>query len=436
MRKLNSILNRLILFGTKIKIFVKLIFLGIAHPQVLLKILKSINIRRFFYYLQTYNNIELIQIITDNIKLKINPPWGIGTYPKKEMLNKINKQGIICLRPFYAMNFSSNGNIWGCICSSWPKYSIGNIKHNSIIELWNSDTAQWIRHKMYKGEWQDICKSTCPTIIDYLRSNKFIKYEELEKDELLSLQLIKEIKLRKVYLESPPTYLQPDTSSICNLNCIMCNREQCRDDLTTQKELWAAFEYYLPTAKVIFLSGWGDPFARPDTNKLLINYKGPAKFYILTNGLLLPKYWEQIKHQKFVSLSISIDAATKKTYEKIRRGGKWEDLLKTFDLVKRNRDKFEYPPMINMTVMRSNYREIPQFFDLAESYGFNCFFQSLCGKFGDENIFELKDTTALNELRNMVINETSKKRSIDIRWGNLLAHLNIPFNINLHSISI
>jgi len=355
------------------------------------------------------------------------------TFFIKNRANEINKQGIICIFPFTSMSFLFNGSTWNCTCPNWPKYNIGNIKHNSIAGLWNSDTARWIRRKMYEGEWQDICKPTCPIIVDYLRSNKFIKYEDLEKIELLSPELINEIRTKKDYLESPPVYFQPDISSICNLRCIMCGANQTKDDPAIQKKLWAELEHYLLTAKEIFLTGWGDPFARPDTRELLINYKGPAKFRILTNGLLLPKYWEQIKHQKFVSLSISTDAATKETYEKIRVGGKWEDLLKVLALVKQNKDRFRYS-MLNMTVMRSNYKEIPQFIDLSESYGFNCFFQSLCGKFGNENIFELKDTTAIDELKEIVINETLKKRSIIVLWGTLLPYLNIPSNINLHII--
>jgi len=127
---------------------------------------------------------------------------------------------------------------------------------------------------------------------------------------------------------------------------------------------------------------------------------------------LLPKYWEQIKHQKFGWLNISTDAAAKKTYEKIRVGGRWEDLLKTFDLVKQNRDKFEFI-QLSMVLMRSNYREIPQFIDLAESYGFNCLFQPLHGELGNENIFELNDTLALNELKKIAINISEKREALE-----------------------
>ena len=352
----------------------------------------------------------------------------LSTITENNKTNEISKQGIICINPFIAMRFFSNGNSYSCECLHWPKYNFGNIKLNSIAEIWNSDVARSIRRKMYEGKWQDICNPTCPIIIDYLRYNKFIKYEDLEKNELVSPELIKEIRARKDYLESLPTYFQPDISSACNLRCIMCDREQIKDEPVMQKKLWTDLKQYLPTAKAIFLTGWGDAFARPDTRKLLIDYKGSAKFRILTNGLLLPRYWEKIKYQKFDSLDISIDAATKATYEKIRIGGRWEDLLKTIDLVKQNRDKFKNIS-INMTVMRSNYKEIPQFIDLAESYGFNCSFQAIRYSWGEENIFELNDTEALSELRKIAINEGSKKRFINICWLDLSHFLDLNLSV-------
>lgn len=347
-------------------------------------------------------------------------------------ISKTNKREIICINPFIAMVFSFNGNTWGCMCPEWPKYSIGNIKQSSIAEIWNSDAARSIRRKMYEGRWQDICKPTCPIIADYLRYNKLIKYGELEKNKLLTPEAAEEIKAKKDYLKSPPVYFQPDISTDCNLHCIMCGRKQCKKDPAVQKKLWNDLKNYLPTAKEICITGMGEALARSDTRELLINYRGPAKFRLLTNGLLLPKYWEKIKHQNFAWLSISTDAATKTTYEKIRRGGRWEDLLKTFELVRQNKDKFGYI-QLNMTVMRSNYREIPRFIDLAESYGFHCFFQSIQGEWGEENIFKFRDSITLDELENIVMNEASKRRSINIHWGDLLAHLDIPSDINLYS---
>jgi hypothetical protein len=42
-----------------------------------------------------------------------------------------------------------------------------------------------------------------------------------------------------------------------------------------------------------------------------------------------------------------------------------------------------------MTVMHSNYCEIPAFIDLARQFGFRASFSCIRGIFGNENIFEM-----------------------------------------------
>ena len=334
-----------------------------------------------------------------------------------------DNEGLICLHPFYSMCIFQNYNIYNCVCLDWIKQSIGDLKTNSLYECWNSEIARYIRRKMYSGEWQDICNPICPIIIEYVHSHKLIKYEDLDTIEALTPALIAEIRARKDHLKSPPTLFKLDNSNVCNLHCIMCSREVFKDNPLLQKKLMTDLQNYLPSAKKLILCGVGDPLARPDTRDILMNHKGSIKFDIISNGLLLPKYWDKIKHQKFGTLIISVDAATKETYEKIRAGGRWENLLQSLSLIKKNSGAFE-DIIINMTVMRSNYKEIPLFIDLAESYGFNVLFHGIRGAYPDENIFEPKDLDAINELKRIVVNESNKKRSINVSLDEIVIYLN------------
>jgi MoaA/NifB/PqqE/SkfB family radical SAM enzyme len=312
--------------------------------------------------------------------------------------------------------------VYNCACPDWIRYPIGNIQNKTIAEIWNNNTARHIRRKMYDGEWQDICNPICPHIIAYRRENKFIKYSELENFDFLTPGLIEEIRAGKDCLDSPPTLFKLDNSRVCNISCIMCTGEEYKDKSGLLKKTIDDITNYLPTSRRVILSGLGEPMARPDTRDLLINYKSenPSfKFDLITNALLIPKYWEQIKHQNFGTLLISIDAATKETYEEIRKGGSWETLLQSLSLIKENRNKFS-SVTLNMTVMKLNYNEIPAFIDLAESYGFNVSFQKIRGTFGDQNIFERRDGIALFMLRRIIRDELLKERGIDIFWGELV----------------
>ena len=178
---------------------------------------------------------------------------------------------------------------------------------------------------------------------------------------------------------------------------------------------------YLPTARRLILTGMGDPFARPDTRRLLMEFKSQNPdfaFDIVTNGLLLPRYWDHIKRQKFGSLLISVDASKRETYDKIRIGGSWDELMNSLALVQENKEKFS-SVTLNMTVMRHNYGELPEFIDLAESYGFNVSFQRIRGKH-KQNFFDVKDEKVIDELKTILEREQFSHRRMNIFWGDLV----------------
>jgi MoaA/NifB/PqqE/SkfB family radical SAM enzyme len=330
-------------------------------------------------------------------------------------------QGILCLQPFHFMEFTTYGEVYTC-CPAWIKFSIGNMKNNTIGEIWNSERARYVRRKMYLGEWQDICNPICPRVSVYKRDKTFIPYDYLENFDFLTPGLVDEIKNKKDYLSSSPTVFNLSNSRVCNLSCIMCDRESQTDDHELIKKTAQDVLNYLPTARKLVLTGVGDPFARPDTRSLLIDFNGrdsDLRFDLMTNALLLPRYWEQIKHQNFGSILISIDAATKEIYEKIRVGGAWDTLLRSLALVKENRNRFS-SVTLNMTVMKSNYRSIPEFIDFTESYGFNASFQRIRGIIGDENFFEMEDEHSLNGLKKILSDEHFEKRGMNIFLGDLL----------------
>jgi MoaA/NifB/PqqE/SkfB family radical SAM enzyme len=340
--------------------------------------------------------------------------------PTRQTVKHLN--GLICLHPFYFMEFCADGLVYTC-CPAWVKTSIGNIRDASIDEIWNSDQAMSMREKMYSGHWQEICNPACPIFSNYSRyGKKLIANETLTDFDYLTPSLINEIRLKKVYLESSPTVFNLSNSTICNLSCIMCVKDSLVDDPELMKKTADDIMKHLPTARRIVMSGLGDPFARPDTRRLLINFRGDnpnLKIDLITNGLLMPRFWEQVKHQRFGSLLVSIDASTKQTYEKIRRGGKWEKLLRALSLIRENKAAFS-SVAINMTVMRENYLEIPDFIQLAESYQFNVTFQKVRGMCENQNIFELQDSEAIAELRSIIKEEIAKKREVTVFWGDLI----------------
>lgn len=336
-------------------------------------------------------------------------------------------RGIICTQPFHMMEFTTSGYVFMC-CPAWTKLSIGNITKSTIAELWNSPQARLIRRKILSGRFEEVCNNACPYVSEYRHSGRLISWEELERLSELTPEAVDAIRAGRDYLEYPPTTFNLSNSTVCNLSCIMCSRHTDRSDPEIIRKTAMELEHYLASAKKLILSGMGDPFARPDTRELMIKCakgelvgRNNLTIDLITNGLLLPKYWNDVKGCTFGSLLVSIDAADKETYEKIRRGGAWEDLLASLDLIKTHRDRFT-SITLNMTVMRANYQSIPDFINFAESYGFGASFQKIRGTYDDQNIFEANDREAIRELSHIVNEERGKKRSINVIWGDLLEH--------------
>jgi MoaA/NifB/PqqE/SkfB family radical SAM enzyme len=131
-------------------------------------------------------------------------------------------------------------------------------------------------------------------------------------------------------------------------------------------------------ARLAITSG-GDCFASQIYLKFLQNFDETkfrdTKITLRTNGLLFKKYWNSIKkvHKRIDEVMISIDAACRETYEKVRRGGNWERLLENLEFIKEvnGRDaNFSY--MMPFCVQKANFREMGDYVDFAEKYGATC----------------------------------------------------------------
>ena len=71
-------------------------------------------------------------------------------------------------------------------------------------------------------------------------------------------------------------------------------------------------------------------------------------------------------HKYVKSCEISIDAATKDTYEnKTRLNGKWDDLISNLKFIATIPNLYSVKP--SFVVQQANYKEIPLFVDLLES---------------------------------------------------------------------
>lgn len=177
-----------------------------------------------------------------------------------------------------------------------------------------------------------------------------------------------------------PLNMEIDITNNCNLRCVMCNFSDPRYYKVRKQQI--SVEKFEELASQVFsrmnkvsLSFGAEPLLHTKIDQLLAilaDYKVPYT-YMHSNGLLLRKSnIEAMIQHGFSSLSISIDGATKETYEKIRIGGNFEKLIGNLQLLKQMKadNGVEHPTVsFNFVIMRQNMHELPAFIDMAAELG-------------------------------------------------------------------
>ncbi|MDH4129873.1 MAG: radical SAM protein, partial [Spirochaetota bacterium] len=128
--------------------------------------------------------------------------------------------------------------------------------------------------------------------------------------------------------------LYPELVSIflttkCNLKCFICRPDGFSGENLKLENLYK-LKNAIHYAKIIELTGWGEAFIYKDLEKVLkyiysVNNKDIIR--ITTNGTKLSKKWAELLSGHLYSLNISLNAATKETYESQMIGGNFEKTI-------------------------------------------------------------------------------------------------------------
>lgn len=247
---------------------------------------------------------------------------------------------------------------------------------------------------------------------------------EIQKDRFLHNYILNELEitLKKVYLESKPRSMVAMILDHCNLKCLMCNIWESRWQ-ATDRTLGEIADWF-PYLEDISWEG-GEVFLMKGFDELL--YEG-GKFenlsqIIFTNGLMLNEKRLKNIAEAGADIILSIDGTKKVSYEKIRAGGSFRkitdilSLLKEFTQTPGNEIKVQ----INPVIMRSNYRELRGFIEMAARYGiYAVTFSPIRGIFGNENIFDSKDPEAYQFIRDTIPEVEKLARDLGVRLNNWL----------------
>lgn len=360
-----------------------------------------------------------------------------GTITAPEENGLADLRGRFCPRPFEVIVSGQGlrwnettgaveqvmGSTYACDCAAWVPFVTGNMLEGESAEaVWNSPGMQEVRRSVLDGDYSYCSRTLCPSIAN----------DRLARTEAVTAPRLRRIiDNRETVVADGPLHLALGHDSSCNLACPTCRNDLIMANREESERLDRGRDrVILPMLRDrrigVHLTAWGDPFASRHYRSILEVLREPGYdgvgLFLLTNGLgLTPHTWEAMPHlaEKIVELRVSVDAATKHTYENVRRPGRWEVIRENLGAMSevngagtfiRNRfaggthlvksdleldmkrpDSF----VIAFVVQSANFREMPAFVRLGEELGADVAFQKYYS-FGHEPpaIFASKDITS------------------------------------------
>src|SRR5919106_4585322 len=168
-----------------------------------------------------------------------------------------------------------------------------------------------------------------------------------------------------------PRSIQIECTTRCNLKCTMCEISYWTEpggDL--QAENLRKVVEHVPGLKRVDLTGIGEALMNRGFFDTLRFLKSRGLYVTLNDNftLMTEEAARRMGELGVVQIFLSLDGATKETYERIRIGANFEKVVanaKRLIQIKRQMRKKRPEMKINVVVCSTNYRELPAIIELA-----------------------------------------------------------------------
>jgi organic radical activating enzyme len=311
------------------------------------------------------------------------------------MDSKVDLTKYVCRAPFEDFMIFHNST-WFC-CPDWmeiPFEEWSFLKEGDTEDLksvWFNEINTKVREGVLDGTYKYCSKTKCPylsklintderTLLKQFESNSgqsvYFGYFYKRKEFFKKYNLSEKDKDWKLF----PRLIYFNFDFACNLRCPSCRLDTIpnRKDKLVDSIIDDINNQFSENVEVIHMTGSGDPFYSNAFRTFMQNFDAKRypklkSIYLVSNGnMWTQEMWESVKaiHPYVYEYEISIDAATKGTYEnKVRLNGHWDTLMKnlkyhsTLKFINRN---------FSFVVQDHNVREINKFVKLIESiYDYN-----------------------------------------------------------------
>lgn len=271
-----------------------------------------------------------------------------------------------CILPWIQQYVGTLGDIKPC-CVYDHNMEIGNLKNNSLKEIWNNDATKALRLKFLNGETDIGCKN-CDLMsdIDPNRSSRanynmrfFNKHHPYAIDAVKSTESDGSVPEHSLY------YMDVRFNNLCNFKCRTCSPHFSTSWIIDYRKLWDIkneyslnneFQYpgnyedhalnemlpHLPTLTQVYFAG-GEPMIQKQHYETLqklieVGNTGCSIIYNTNFSKLrlqehdVIEYWQ---HFKEITVLASIDGSHEKA-EYWRHGTIWKDIVNNAKRVKQD----------------------------------------------------------------------------------------------------
>jgi len=279
------------------------------------------------------------------INVRLFDHYGIDTH-------KDLRESRHCPRPFDTVIIDKQGSCYACECQSWLPQSVGNLQLQTLDDILDSKVRGHLQGSIADGTYRYCNEHQCPYIVegDVL---------DERPDNLKHLRLA--------------------IDDSCNLRCPSCRKGLIFHKtgsaynrgirLADKINSWL-LHYQHPIQ--VHIGSDGDPFASHVYRHFMEHTprRDNIKYSILTNALMIKESYTAIPHiiANLNNLGVSIDGASRQTYERLRLGGKWEKILEALECVSQLKHEHGFVFDLHMVVQQDNWREMPMMLDLADTY--------------------------------------------------------------------
>ena len=263
-----------------------------------------------------------------------------------------------CPRPFDTVLIDKQGSCYACECTAWLPQSIGNLQVQSLAQVLSSKMAGHLQDSILDGTYRYCNNQQCAWLLDKKNPTGW-RQDAPER-------IIRHLRLA--------------IDDSCNLRC-----PSCRKNLIFHKEGSAhslgirladrinewLYDYDGPLQ--VHIGSDGDPFASHVYRHFMEQTpeRDNIKYSVLTNGLMFKEFHTRVPYvmKNMQELGVSIDGASRETYEKLRLGGRWDKILEALESISQQKQKHNFRFILHFVVQKANYHEMEDIIALGRQYG-------------------------------------------------------------------